>query len=171
MRPDIPVSVPGGARVNQILSRADAHLHALEEQARRPRSARVARLRELEADPPVPPRRHPPRRPERQSPAMRGLRSRAEEDSNLGPVIPDQALNLPGRHIRPCRTRPSVLSGAPDRTGTSDDADVVCRTRKSAHNAITGSDGRVDIGVRAAGRTVASGIEEFVAAFLSDAGL
>jgi DNA-directed RNA polymerase specialized sigma24 family protein len=39
-------------RVNQILSRADAHLHELQEQERPARSARVARLREVEANPP-----------------------------------------------------------------------------------------------------------------------
>ena len=40
------------ARVNQILTRADMHLYELEERERPARTAKVARLRQLETDPP-----------------------------------------------------------------------------------------------------------------------
>jgi hypothetical protein len=58
-------------------------------------------------------------------PAVQGFRSCAEEDSNLHPVIPDQALDLVTRvSHRPDRARSSLSSGSADETDASEDLDL-----------------------------------------------
>jgi hypothetical protein len=59
------------------------------------------------------------------APQMRGFRRCAEEDSNLHPVIPDQALNLVTRvSYLSCASIPSRTSGNLDISDAMDDLDV-----------------------------------------------
>jgi hypothetical protein len=74
--------------------------------------------------------RSTPRRPdpqERQSPAVRAFARCAEEDSNLHPVTPDEALNLVTRVPYPSRSR-TLRSRSPASPATSTPASCSRRT-------------------------------------------